>query len=497
MISLFCVEDERIPRESIRKNVPWAENGIEYAGDAPDGEMALPQILEKKPDIVITDIKMPFMDGLELTRILREKLPGTHVILLSGYDEFDYARQAISMGVSDYLLKPVSAANLLAAVGRVRDAIERARGARSHPEQAMARREVFFSSLYSGFLSSASQILERAAALSIPLEAQVYQVVVASLDPPVTEHPERWKSLLYQAPETLASGFSGERVVYLLQGADRTALDAAEAQLARWAEDFGRQYGVTLTLVKGGVVQRLGELSKSYQTASLRRENRRNGSEEQLIEAKPFDREELLEFLRIGRGENARTFWENYRPAIERTFSSYIYRCYLLTELIFTIRQFVDEIHAPTPAALTDGGLLERWSTADCTAEDFIDFGSRLCEEVMADRGGAYVSAVDAARRYVDDHYADSSLSLSTAAKAVGVSPNHLSTVFKEKQGIGFSDYVTNMRIRQAKRLLTTTDLRTSEIGERVGYQNPNYFGMLFKKVTGVSPNRYRGEHSS
>lgn len=74
MISLFCVEDERIPRESIRKNVPWAENGIEYAGDAPDGEMALPQILEKKPDIVITDIKMPFMDGLELTRILREKL---------------------------------------------------------------------------------------------------------------------------------------------------------------------------------------------------------------------------------------------------------------------------------------------------------------------------------------------------------------------------------------------------------------------------------------
>ena len=497
MVSLFCVEDERIPRESIRTIVPWAEHGISFVGDAPDGEMALPQILEKKPDIVITDIRMPFMDGLELTHILRERLPETRIIILSGYDEFDYARQAISMGVSEYLLKPVSAADLLSAVGKVRDAIERARSDHAPPEQALARREIFFSSLYSGFLSSAAQILEQAKTLSIHLNAPIYQVVIAALEPPVSKDAAKWKTLLYQAPDTLASGFNGERVVFLLWGRDSASLADTEARLRQWAEDFYVQHGTVLTMVSGSPVRRLGELSQSYQTASFRMETRSTGSSGQLIKAKPFDRGELLEFLRIGRAENADAFWAYYRPAIEQTFSSYIYRCYLLTELFFSIRQFADEIHAPVSAFLTDAGLLERWSASDCTAEDFIRFGIRLCTEAMSARSGASVSAADAARQYVDQHYADSELSLGAAARAVGLSPNHLSTVFKEKHGIGFSDYVTDMRIRQAKRLLLTTDLQISEIGERVGYQNINYFGMLFKKVIGVSPNRYRQEHQS
>ena len=108
MISLFLVEDERIARESIRDNVPWQEHDILFLGDAPDGEVALPQLLEKRPDILLTDIKMPFMDGLELARIVRKELPDTRIIILSGHNEFEYARKAITLGVNDYLLKPVS-----------------------------------------------------------------------------------------------------------------------------------------------------------------------------------------------------------------------------------------------------------------------------------------------------------------------------------------------------------------------------------------------------
>ena len=106
-------------------------------------------------------------------------------------------------------------------------------------------------------------------------------------------------------------------------------------------------------------------------------------------------------------------------------------------------------------------------------------------------------AAAEAARQYVEKHYAESELSLSTVAEAVNVSPNHLSTVFKEKNGVGFSEFVTEVRIRQAKWLLTTTDLRASDIGDRVGYQNMNYFSMLFKKMTGASPSQYRREHKS
>ena len=142
MISLFLVEDELIPREGIEKNVLWAENGIDFLGSASDGELALPQILEKKPDIVLTDIRMPFMDGLQLSRIIREKLTETKIIILSGYNEFDYARQAITLGISEYLLKPVSAADILAAVDHVRGAIDSARqGQARQREQQQLRRE--------------------------------------------------------------------------------------------------------------------------------------------------------------------------------------------------------------------------------------------------------------------------------------------------------------------------------------------------------------------
>ena len=108
MIKVFLVEDEKIIRKSIKNNVKWEENGFEFAGEAPDGEMALPMIEKLHPDIVITDIKMPFMDGLELAKHIHEDYMNTKVILFSGWDDFEYARLAISYGVSEYIMKPIN-----------------------------------------------------------------------------------------------------------------------------------------------------------------------------------------------------------------------------------------------------------------------------------------------------------------------------------------------------------------------------------------------------
>ena len=121
-----------------------------------------------------------------------------------------------------------------------------------------------------------------------------------------------------------------------------------------------------------------------------------------------------------------------------------------------------------------------------------------LCEEVMEVRpgGSRHTPSAEQARAYIDRHYMDPELSLSSVANAVSVSPNHLSTLFKSKIGVGFSEYLTEVRIRQAKRLLITSDLRVSEVGERVGYQNMEYFSMLFKKNTGQTPSQYRRSHT-
>ena len=109
---VFLVEDEIVTREGIRDNVDWKANGFEYCGEAPDGEVALPILLTIHPDVLITDIKMPFMDGLQLCRIIRERMPGVKVIILSGHDEFEYAQEAIRLGVTEYLLKPVTVQDL-------------------------------------------------------------------------------------------------------------------------------------------------------------------------------------------------------------------------------------------------------------------------------------------------------------------------------------------------------------------------------------------------
>ena len=123
MVKVFLVEDESIIRRGIRDNIAWESHGFEFVGEAGDGEYAYPLILNTKPDILITDIKMPFMDGLELSRLVKKSLPKTRIIILSGYNEFEYAKEAIKIGISDYLLKPVTSVSLLDTLKHVADEI--------------------------------------------------------------------------------------------------------------------------------------------------------------------------------------------------------------------------------------------------------------------------------------------------------------------------------------------------------------------------------------
>ena len=127
MVKVFLVEDEVIIRHGIRDNIDWASHGFEFAGEAGDGEYAYPLILKAQPDILVTDIKMPFMDGLELSRLVKKALPRTRIIVLSGYNEFEYAKEAIKIGISDYLLKPVSSAGLIDALKKAADEIREER----------------------------------------------------------------------------------------------------------------------------------------------------------------------------------------------------------------------------------------------------------------------------------------------------------------------------------------------------------------------------------
>ena len=187
MIKLFLVEDEIVMRDGIKSQIDWKKEDIEFAGEASDGELAYPMILETKPDILLTDIKMPFMDGLELSALVRKELPETRIIILSGYDEFSYAQRAVSLGVTEYLLKPLPPEELLGCIRKVKKEIEQEK---SMPdldwreellrEQSDYQRQMLFRALVMGDRPLA-ELLRMAEKLKMNITARYYRLLLMTV----------------------------------------------------------------------------------------------------------------------------------------------------------------------------------------------------------------------------------------------------------------------------------------------------------------------------
>lgn len=189
MYSVFLVEDESVIREGIKSLIAWEDYGFNFAGEAADGKLAWPLIQKLRPDIVITDIKMPFMDGPALSRLIRRELPKTAIIILGGYDDFSYGKEAISIGVSEYLLKPLSKAQLTEALTQIRVQREEAERQSRYVTQFHAEVQEYLSSSRRGFFDllisgqmAVSQILDRSEKLGLNLAAQSYNLVLFLLE---------------------------------------------------------------------------------------------------------------------------------------------------------------------------------------------------------------------------------------------------------------------------------------------------------------------------
>ena len=189
MYKVFLVDDEIVVREGIRSNFPWEETEFALAGEAPDGEIALSMLQDVKPDILITDIRMPFMDGLELCRQVSRTMPWIYIVILSGYDDFAYAREAISLGVKEYLLKPVSGQELRTVLERIAERIQEDKrqqaSLNAYREQVASSsrflREKLLSELYGG--ANCERVLRSARSMQMNLRANHYLVMLLSPSP--------------------------------------------------------------------------------------------------------------------------------------------------------------------------------------------------------------------------------------------------------------------------------------------------------------------------
>lgn len=286
-MKVFLVDDEVVIREGIRESFPWDETPYTLVGEAPDGEMALPMIRDTNPDIVITDIKMPFMDGIDLCKVLHTQMPWIGIIILSGYDEFEYARQCLQLGVREYLLKPIVAEDLRKALDKVGTQLQEEKKQREHAESLRARirageggtvsagtdgrflKEKLIASLFSdeAMEEDAGNTLKQLQAMGSPVNAACYTVIDAAFSPVETGQ---------EAAAALAEGSggvvhtSGSRTGTRLLTLGESARDTEErayAFAASLATELERMGCERIRVGIGDIVEKPEEILHSFKTA--------------------------------------------------------------------------------------------------------------------------------------------------------------------------------------------------------------------------------------
>ena len=516
MMKVFLVDDEIAIRENLRNSFPWEQNGFQLVGEAPDGEMALPMIRDLNPDILLTDIRMPFMDGMALCAEVKRLLPWIGVVILSGYDDFAYARQAISLGVKEYLLKPITADELGDALRRVAGQIAEERRAAASLRRAAASgnpflREKLLASLFTeeGDRFEDEQLMRQMRAMGVNLAAGCY-VVIDIAFPLRDEARARAREALSALAE--ASGGSvftcgmphGARALVLGDN-ERDAEERAYSFAASAAHLPQLESCEHLLLSIGETVTDYFDIRRSMQSARhVRHAAAGQGSGRRIIGVGELDDETtslnslelspLYERLQYAPAEELDAILADYADLLgSGAEGRELALGYLRIAAVIAARQIVTDAGADPQKVLDEGRI------AEALRAEGIDAVRALLTEAMAcrDRSGRGLgqTPVGRARRFLSQRFSDPNLMLQDVAGEVGMSQSHFSTVFAQETGLTFTQYLTALRIGKAKELLSATAMRSSEIAFAVGYNDAHYFSYMFKKQTGMTPSEYRKEN--
>lgn len=525
MYTVFLVEDEPLIRQNMRNAIENGNEPFSCIGEAGDGELALTIIQDLKPDILITDIKMPFMDGLTLARHAKAIIPWIRIIIVSGYDDFDLAREAIGIGVDQYILKPVAGKDLFAALRIAGEKIA------EHKKQSvsflkdLSNEEMVKSALVGSFLEQlcngevgADESLRRAEELSIGLLSKCYAVVIAQCDGKGGKTnrqaiASKVKFMLVDDPDVLYF-MSGANHVLIVKGQaeiDTTGKAYHVAQtLKHEVEDDGH---VVLTIGISGVTNRISGIRDAYHEAGALLKTFAQVHSGRIFCSGDLDRgdvsavppgDDLFDTdvekkLKFATSADVPAIVEAFAKKIDTDeMQDLLYRYYILMDLTAAAMRIIRTFNpSMTPAELS-AHFADRAQVfhSAISQEEFAELATKICLKFieLRDSGNSchHKKLVRKACEYIKEHYNDPDISLNTVAAHVSLSPTHFSTIFAQEMSVTFIDYLTAVRMEKAKELLVSTDEKIVSIAFSVGYNEPNYLSYLFKKREGLSPKEYR-----
>lgn len=534
MFKVFLVEDEFTVREKMKRNINWEEHGFVLVGEAGDGEMAYPMILEKEPDIIITDIKMPFMDGLELSRLVRANLSRAKIIILSGYDEFDYAKQAIEIGITDYLLKPITAKKLIESMKKVGLMIEKERAQEvslrehlvSEKESKENARKRFFNELIT-CKQTITKLLDRAKKLEIELVAPTYNILLLKVileEGSFRNYDELQKSLneklsKWCQEDTHCILFNREAegwaIILKKMSTDSNYLE--EKIIEKLHEMMQDYLNLSYCIGVGQRVQRVGELATSFDAASKALAYRYFLNEKRVIyydqlnkysmtleedisisnvDMTKFEQHAVNDFLRMGVKDQVIDFAREYLQNMGQGTDSLLFRQYIMMDIYLNVIYFIEQLGYDKTYILEVCGDIKDMTSMLQTKEKAVQYLEDLLIKALLLRdersSKRYSSLLEEAKVYIELNYNKESISLNSVAEHVHVSASHFSTIFSQEMGQTFISYLTEIRMKKAKELLRCSAMKTLEVGFAVGYKDPHYFSYLFKKTQNCTPKEYR-----
>lgn len=535
MYKVLLVDDEALIREAISENIQWEEMGFSFMGACENGRQAMEAIEKEQPDLLLTDINMPFMDGMELTKFVYENYPDTKVIIISGFDEFEYAKNAVKYQVLEYILKPITPMEFLETLQRVKKMFDERRESQrdmkkirsAYVSSLPALQARYLHNLLSG-TADYSKIIEKQEELQLQLKANCYNTALVEGDDltPFTMQYANVKDELalfaiYNiAAEIVAEEKCGitfqnmeEKTVIIFMGENKKTLkEQMGAILQRISKSVEEFLKIPTTIAVGKTVFGVENLADSFGKTQSAMEYKFMLGGNQIIEAEEYEeirnsakRMDIFEWasriataIRTNKESEIVSRTQEFISQIKMSYvnknRSIVYVQNLLLSVINLLdmtEELEEQVYSKERAFVNE---IYDFGNLDEITCSLVEIFNIISKGMMHQRDSYGRRQALLALEYIDEHYADSSVTLNSVCNALAMSTSYFSAVFKNHTGETFIEALTKKRIEKARVLLEQTNKKTYEIAERVGYSDAHYFSITFKKITGKTPTEYAKE---
>lgn len=529
--TVLLVDDEAEIREGIIKKIDWEKYGFEIIGSAENGNDALEIAELKQPDVVMTDVMMPFMDGLELGEKLVSLMPSVKLIVFSGADDFEYVQKALRLQAVEYVLKPIDAMELGETLMKLKNRLDEEYEKRRNLETLRKHyidsipviREQFLVNLVEGRMDK-EQVEKKSGIGQIDLDAWGYTVALLQIEP---NQDNKIKQIFKRHDEALVPVTLKQVVDEMLPSYVKMSSfyyrDTVGTVVSLYKESgifklikgmneickvMEKVYGLVVTAGIGKICKSPLELRnarKEAETALSYRISFGSGRAIYLGDVEPKktstlqfggnDEVELIAAIKVGNEEEIRVQIDKiFLKNQDYMASTLEFQVYLIEVKVAFVKlmQYYDLEEENIFKEMGSFQMLDGIYSLSDVKEWMLEKSLQISQKICDNRMNTVSAITIKAKEYVKEHYADEELSVDYMSQILHVSSSYFSTLFKKEEGVTFITYLTDIRMKKAVELLDMTDDKSYIIAEKIGYSDPNYFSYVFKKHQGVSPQRYR-----